>query len=513
MKNTRFSYQILLMLVGLTLLSLILRIYKIDQIYTTLNRDEAALGYNAYLLKTAGVDEWGVPMAATLQSFGDWKLIGYPLMLMGLYQFLSLSDLTVRLPSILAGTLLIPATFWLAYNLTKNQKKSLLVAGFTATTPIFFFYSRLAYEANVALTLTVLAICLLFFRQSSTSQWYKDLLAAGGLLYGALTYNTPIFLIPILVVVLIISIGLGRLRLWLRPTLVLFLAWLVAIVLTRQVLLNKTGITIFSDSSTILARNDYYSSFSAFLRPILGNQYIFYAKKILLNLSPSFSYDFLVKSGGHHPWHQLPGWGHISPLSYLLLLYLVYKVYRQQVKPLLPLGLLAVLSLLPSTITIDTPHATRSLLFIYLLVVLTTTTIPIDQIKKSQWGKILVGGLILLQILYFSSYLKSYFQLDDRQVGELKPGFAQVIKSLEPEVSDPVAIVADGYQYILLAWYLKLPAQYYLDNNQRGLPSLYGLRYGERVGRFHFIANPADRSSQEKNLIWFDLPTKQWQIE
>ncbi len=513
MKKPKLLTRSLLILCGLTVVAFILRIYNIEQVYTTLNRDEASLGYNAYLLKSTGLDEWGVPITTTFLSFGDWKLIGYPLILIGFYHFLPLADWVVRLPSVLSGTILIPITFWLVYNLTKNTNKSLLTAGFVASTPIFFFYSRFAYEANLALTLVVIAICLIFFRQPSVRQLYQDLLAGGLLFYACLTYNTPIFLLPIMILVLVIALGLKNFRLWRQPVMIIFIFWLMAIVATSPVLLNKTGITIFSDATTTLARNNYYQSFSPALRTVLGNQYVFYLKTLLFNIAPSFSYDFLVKSGGSHPWHQLPDWGHISPASYLLILYLVYQVYRQKHKELLPLGLLAVLSLLPSAITIDTPHATRSLVFIYLAVVLGATTIPLDKLLQQKWGRVLLGLIILFQTIYFGCYLYSYFRLDDKRVGELRPGFAQVVNSIYQTSQDKVAIVADGYQYILLSWYLKIPADYYLNHNQRGLPSLYGLRYGERVGQFRFIVKPSDRLSDEKYLIWFDDKTKTWQIE
>ncbi|PJC42931.1 MAG: hypothetical protein CO040_01820, partial [Candidatus Pacebacteria bacterium CG_4_9_14_0_2_um_filter_36_8] len=67
-------------------------------------------------------------------------------------------------------------------------------------------------------------------------------------------------------------------------------------------------------------------------------------------------------------------------------------------------------------------------------------------------------------------------------------------------------------EYILLAWYLKVPANEYLDNNVRQLPDKIGFSYGERVGRFHFIANPNDKAADEEVLLMQAANGKGWQI-
>ena len=67
-----------------------------------LNRDEAALAYNAYLLAQTGKDEWQRVYPVVLESFGDFKLPGYTYILVVLSRFFSLSDFLVRFPSALA---------------------------------------------------------------------------------------------------------------------------------------------------------------------------------------------------------------------------------------------------------------------------------------------------------------------------------------------------------------------------------------------------------------------------
>ena len=102
------------LLISITLLAFFLRVWQLGQLPAILNRDEAALAYNAYLLSTTGQDEWQKSWPLTLESFGDYKLAGYPLLLIPFLKIFGLTDLAVRLPSALAGTVLVPLVFLLA---------------------------------------------------------------------------------------------------------------------------------------------------------------------------------------------------------------------------------------------------------------------------------------------------------------------------------------------------------------------------------------------------------------
>ncbi len=91
----------------LLLVGLVLRFYKLGEIPSILNRDEAALAYNAYLLSEVGHDEWQRSWPYALESFGDYKLPGYVLAVVAVFRVLPLTDLAVRLPSAVAGVVMI----------------------------------------------------------------------------------------------------------------------------------------------------------------------------------------------------------------------------------------------------------------------------------------------------------------------------------------------------------------------------------------------------------------------
>src|SRR5690606_22228506 len=113
------------------------------------------------LLRETGQDEWGRSWPVGLESFGDYKLIGYPLLLIPFLGLFGEADWVIRLPSILAGTALVPLAYVFVKQLGFKKQAALMMALLIAVSPVSIFYSRMAYEANVALTLLVAALVTL----------------------------------------------------------------------------------------------------------------------------------------------------------------------------------------------------------------------------------------------------------------------------------------------------------------------------------------------------------------
>ena len=129
----------ILLLSLIVLLGAALRLFQLGSIPAILNRDEAALAYNGYLLSQTGKDEWGKIWPPTLESFGDYKLPGYPLILAILFKFLPLSDGVVRLPSAFFGIILIVVAFQLALHSKLLHRQAFHLATIIAVSPIFMF--------------------------------------------------------------------------------------------------------------------------------------------------------------------------------------------------------------------------------------------------------------------------------------------------------------------------------------------------------------------------------------
>lgn len=498
-----------LILATIVISSLILRLWNLEKLPKILNRDEAALAYNALLISEVGKDEFGRSFPFTFESFGDFKLPGYIYTLAGLFKLLPTTDFVVRLPSALAGLWLILISYFLATRFELNKRSALFFTLFVATTPVFLFYSRIAFEANLALSLFVTALFFLTKRETTLA---SDLIGLVFVILAILCYNTPLLLLPFIGISLVIIRGIKKPKKWLGVGLLLALVFIFFYTKLSSLTAQKSGITWFNDETTWDESVKYYNHFSGINQKIFGNRYVFFSQKMLQKAGESFAPKFLVTSGGTHPWHALPGWGHLSWPTYLLgLLGLIQLLPMALHKPRnLGLTLLFFAALIPSIITIDSPHATRSLLFFFLFVLFAIKALDLLFEKH----KAIAVGIIFWQIISFSIYSYEYFaKYPNQQPASLQVGYEQTIQEVQKlHQSSSVAVVdPSGYQYILTAWYLKLQPQLFLDTIVKQLPDRIGFKYGERVGQFHFIAKREDRVSTE--LILLEWKDNLWQTQ
>jgi 4-amino-4-deoxy-L-arabinose transferase-like glycosyltransferase len=522
----------MLILIALTCFGFLLRIWWLEKVPAILNRDEAALAYNAVLLKETGKDEWGKSWPLSLESFGDYKLPGYPYLLVVFFRILGTSDVVVRFPSVLAGTALIPLMYFFVRKTLNQKEKYALFAGLLiAIQPVFFFYSRIAFEANVALSIFVLSLILFL----STKKYWVQFLGAVFLLISVFTYNTPLLLLPFLIPVFIYWGGVKNWKKWIIPVLGSVVICIIGFSLLISLAQQKSGITIFSDESTWMQSVEFHNQFQGINQKIFGNKVVFYGMKIGQNYLNSFSAQFLVQKGGSHPWHTLPGFGHLYWITYLLaflgilisVLNLIKSLRRKDfagIKQPFTLLYLLFVSLLPAAITVDAPHATRSLFFFFLLIVFAAVGIrEINQLMKLLLKRehqkiihvclILVLGLVLggESLNYFSSYFRNY---PTQSHDILHGGFADVLSQASQKDSGSIAIIdGDGYQYILTAWYARVSPEVFFQTVQKHLPDKIGFRYGYKVAQYRFIAHEQDRFEGEKTIVEWDDVAHSWIVK
>lgn len=520
--------------VGLVVVGIALRIWRLGALPSILNRDEAALAYNAYLLKETGQDEWGVSWPLALESFGDYKLPGYPLLLIGFFSVFGFSDWTVRLPSAVAGVLFILVSFGVARRLGAKPWVATAIAGLVAIAPVFVFYSRIAFEANVALLLFGTAWWLLLkptiSQKTATafipekSLLISDLAAVMVMLGAVFTYNTPFLLLPFMIMWLPLWRGMKQWRTWWLPVLGLVIVFLVAASMLLPITSQKSSITIFSDETVWRESVLYREQFTGVWQRLLGNKYWYYVQLVMKNYLASFSPSFLVTRGGAHPWHQVSGAGHLYWLVYFLgwigiahSIWSLLRFFKDRRRPVPKAEIILlfwlVIGLGPAVITVDAPHATRSLFFIWAWVLLAgwgLQSVWAWAKKHSQVvGLLLLFGLSLelgqFSYRYFDTFAKTHLMW--------KPGFQAALMQVDQDRPDsPVAIVdPDGYHYVLTAWYEHLQPATYFQTVIKQQPNQIGFRYGEQVGRWHFVAEKEDRLDEEKALIfWQD---DHWQVE
>jgi 4-amino-4-deoxy-L-arabinose transferase-like glycosyltransferase len=148
------------------------RLYHFNQNPPSMNWDEVSIGFNAYSILKTGKDEFGNTMPLYFRSLDDYKMPVYVYMTAASIKVFGYNDFAVRLPALLFGILTIYLMYVLAMELTRKKDIALLAAFVTAITPWNIMFSRMASEANVAMSLTILAMILFLYGIRKDSDCY-----------------------------------------------------------------------------------------------------------------------------------------------------------------------------------------------------------------------------------------------------------------------------------------------------------------------------------------------------
>ena len=189
-------------IIAVLILAFILRFFWLAKSPPSLNWDETALGYNAYLLLTTGRDEWGEKLPLFLRSFDDYKPAAYSYVTIPFIAALGLNETTVRLPSVIAGTLTVLLIYLLAYELFKNKAVALLSSVLASVEPWAIHFSRVAFEANLALTFYLAGV---YFLIKSKLKGVSTYIGLFFLALSAYTYHAEkIIILPTILIFLLI---------------------------------------------------------------------------------------------------------------------------------------------------------------------------------------------------------------------------------------------------------------------------------------------------------------------
>lgn len=510
------------------LFSLFIRIFQLTQYPPILNRDEAALAFNAKLILESGKDEWGETYPLQFKSFGDYKLPGYIYALVPLFKIFGENDFIVRLPSALAGLGIVIVGSFLTKELfnLKSTKHNMIVALIIfSVTPVFFFYSRMAWEANIALFLFLSSLYISLRNKNSVVLY--DVLSGLLLVFAILTYNTPLLLLPFCIPLVVLHRGVAQTKKWVLPFILWSLIFIFGAILLFSVATQKSGITIFSDETTELQYPVFRQQFPASLQTMLGNKYAYWFSIMMKKYVLTFSPNFLVMHGGSHPWHSILGRGHIYRIEYLGFLIgfitlinksvksLLRKKWKQLIIAFTPIYLLLI-SPLPAVITVDAPHATRSLFTFFMIIgfsiygflnIFTVTFVK----KYSKLFTIVFGSCIFIETLIYGY---QYFEIWPNVFpAQLNVGFDQVIHRAETDFPEQKKVVLDdeGYLYVLTSWYANIDYNTFSGTVNKHLPDKIGLQYGYKVGEYRFVKSIDDRIEGENIVIL--RKDNEWGIE
>lgn len=405
----------LVSLTAITLLAGSLRFFRLDRVPPSPNRDEAAIGYNAYSLLKTGRDEYGKRWPLNFQSFGDWKLPLYFYFSTLPVAVLGLKVVSVRLVSALAGTMAVALIGLLATELFQNRQAGLGAALILALNPWHLFFSHAGFETNLALTLLIGA-CWFFWRAFTKPK----LLGWAYLLLGLtlFTYHgAHLFIPPLALALALFWLKHKGYHRWLFYSLLGFgIITVAAFVLTGlRGGQTKFGVhTIFNDPHIRYARIDSRRAelpAGDIRRRIFYNRFLLVPYQIGIHYLRHFSSQFLFETGGVTPGQNLVEYGNLLLIEGFFLIIGAYALIARKDPALKFIIILLLLAPLPGALTKDAPHSARTLSMVLPLVLISGYGLArlLDwPVSKPRFK--LIAGLILL--LFFANslmFLESYF--------------------------------------------------------------------------------------------------------
>lgn len=402
-----------LLLILVFCLGLVLRLYQVSKVPVSVYWDEAAIGYNAYTISSYFKDEYGNFLPLFFRSFDDYKFPGQIYLTAPFVKVIGLSELAVRLPSVMVGSLTVLALFFLVKEMTKSNKLSLMAAFFLSISTWHLQFSRPSFEASGALLFQVLGIWLVLKLKKT-----NPILGILAFVTSLYFYRSALIVTPILLVLLLVIY---------RP---------------KKMLLS---LIVFG----LLALPIYYGTFLGKAQ-VRGNQVIIFqdfqskkkvevAKELVSGYFVNYSYDFFFQNGDPNSRHHTPGFGELWVWQLpLIILGLVWTIRRRS-----KFGFIAVIwclvGPLPAAIAVPSPHALRSLSMLPAILVL--VALGTNWLKR--YAIILPAFVVFFLYQYLNSY---YFVMPRSSAADWGDGYKQLVASVS-SYSDYDKVIVSGYRW------------------------------------------------------------------
>lgn len=393
-------------------LAFFLRLIYLTQIPPSLDWDEASLGVNAYSILKTGKDEWGRSWPLTFEAFGDYKLPGYIYTLVPFVAVFGLNEFSVRLPSVIFGSISVIFLYLIVFRLSGKKDWAVLSALLLAISPWHFFLSRIALEANLALSFFLIGLYFLIIGLNK-----NVLLILTSLFFGLsiFTYNSARIFVPLFLFSFIV----------LKFKKMKFNKTLFAAAAVFAIFISiGFYLAVFADSSAryywvrildegainYLEQSRNSSSFNPLITNLIYNKATYSVFSFATNYLKHLSVQFLALSGGSNYQFSLQGMGLIYLIELPFLIYGFFRLLKHKAGWIFLSWLL--IAPIPSALTREAPHALRS---IFMLGVVQTVIAFgflkfIELIRHKKVFFKLFLGLIGFSVAFNAFiYFKAYF--------------------------------------------------------------------------------------------------------
>ena len=530
-KNNILFKGVVVLVLGL---NLIIRVWGLEVSPTSINWDEASIGYNAYSILTTGKDEYGTYLPLSLRSFNDYKPALYAYLSIPFIKLMGLSQTSVRMVSVVAGTLsLIPLLLFINI-LLKKKWWSFLIWMFYCLDPLRLHFSRVSLETNLSMS---------FF---SFGAWYllKDKLANGYtasknmilatilLALSAYSYHSARLAAPLLMLFVLIDpfkylLNKNKIDWKFLLNLKYILLFLILILPifndfgSQKILTRFTQENIFNKFYPFTPRNMYKYDLNTFLRVnplyyltgiIAGHTAAYFSPA---NYSINF-YHWIKNSVMYVPEFNMLGFWN----SILLVpgIYILLKNFRNTNYRLVFYWVAA--ALMPSAITWNWFHTLRSANLIPAVEII--SILPIIYLIKLNYSKkrltVMFGLLVLFgwqSIFVINNELvyANYENQGEYQPGGFKEG-TPIISSLIDKYQKIIIDTPHAQGYIFFLFYQMMDPEIIQSIAKN---RTYGMDNGNseiKFGKYEFrkIDWPKDRDLSN-TILWMPATTPQEAID
>jgi len=527
------SKKSLIILGIIVLIAAVLRLWNIGSVPISPDWDEAALGYNAYSILHTARDEYGKFLPIVLRSFDDYKPALYSYFTIPSIIIFGLNVFSVRLPSAIFGILTVVGVFFLARELFKSEKLTLLCAFLLAISPWHIQFSRIAFESNVGLAFNIFSA--LFFLRGLKKPWFL-LLSASLMALNLYIYQSEKVFTPLLLLVLVL---IYRKELFSLPKKYLIIS-VLALVLIAVPMISYTftnanalerakGVSVFSQSSQLLEENSKKlledKKNHDYLGLVLDNRRIVFAKTVIQGYLSHYDLNWLFVKGDIAR-HHAPSMGLLYlfelPFLFIGIYTLFFGKYDKKIKLFIFSWFL--IAPIPASITSGVPHAVRTLNFLPTFQIFTaigvifalqkisniTRSTSSGQISKIHIKYLIFSLCILFFIFNFLYYIDQYFvQQNYFNATEWQYGYAKAIPQIQKIEKNYNKIVVSNrppmdQSYMFFLFYLKYPPDLYQKEAQNASG---GFREDHKFGKYEFRPINWNEDSSKNNTLFVGRPT------
>lgn len=450
-----------------------LRLWQLGQTPPSPDWDEAALGYNAYSVLKTGRDEYGTRFPLSLRSFDDYKPPLYMYLAIPSVFIFGLNTWSVRLPSAIMGIVAVVGTYFLVkelyktYNNYKNYNRYIaLVSSFLlAISPWHIQFSRIAFEANIGVTINIWAtVC--FLKGVASRRWLSVSAFLFGL--GFYAYHSERIFLPFLLVILVWNYRKELFRI--RSNVVIgaiiglvTVAPLVPVFMNQNTLMRLRGTSSLADQTGLLARSVWkLEEDQKTHNPwgiVFDNRRVVWVKTLISGYLSHYSLRWLFLTGDNAR-HHAPDMGllYLVELPFLLLgMVALARRGGQTAKVIFGWFLVAPIAASPTT---ELPHAIRTLVFLPTFQIISAIGIAqavrwFDENKRSFFIRVLACSLILLFVINIMYYLHMYFgHLNEEYSASWQYGYREAV--------DYAKAHKNQYKKIVVSTKLEQPHMFFL---------------------------------------------------